>query len=173
MVLITVLLAYEVWLEGGEFIIENPAFVGAQGAAWRWAAKAHHGSLWLLDVVSALMEITGAEFITFPQCALGAPVQKFTTLLCSPGAAAQLRHLASLRCTHYHEGHAQLAKGFDALGRSRSKLAAAYPAPMASAIGRVLATLPMQAPRSRPPHPLLDAVPTRPLPVRQLWLYVP
>eukprot|EP00965_Chrysotila_dentata_P138906 4594375-Pleurochrysis_carterae.AAC.1 len=47
--------------------------------------------------------------ITFPQCALGAMTQKYTTLLATPGIAPKLAHLSALRCTH--ATHAQQCGG--------------------------------------------------------------
>eukprot|EP00965_Chrysotila_dentata_P061059 2022774-Pleurochrysis_carterae.AAC.1 len=38
--------------------------------------------------------------ITFPMCALGAQVQKFTTFHCTPGLQPSLACLANLTCSH-------------------------------------------------------------------------
>eukprot|EP00965_Chrysotila_dentata_P032133 1072179-Pleurochrysis_carterae.AAC.1 len=51
------------------------------------------------DIV-ALKADTSACSITFPQCALGATSQKYTTLLVSPGLSPSLRSLSNLRCQH-------------------------------------------------------------------------
>ena len=77
-----------------------------------------------------------AQFVTFPQCALGAPTQKFTTIAFAPSLAAGLAELQSLRCEHTGEGHESVAYGYDALGRSRSALAAAYPSRMNELLAR-------------------------------------
>eukprot|EP00965_Chrysotila_dentata_P109808 3628543-Pleurochrysis_carterae.AAC.1 len=51
------------------------------------------------DIV-ALKTDTSASSITFPQCALGAASQKYTTLLVSPGLSPSLQSLSNLRCQH-------------------------------------------------------------------------
>eukprot|EP00965_Chrysotila_dentata_P092616 3056234-Pleurochrysis_carterae.AAC.1 len=60
------------------------------------------------DVV-AVRTVHQCSRITFPHCALGAPTQKHTTLVMTPGIAPKLAHLASLRCTH--ASHAQQCGG--------------------------------------------------------------
>eukprot|EP00965_Chrysotila_dentata_P058379 1936132-Pleurochrysis_carterae.AAC.1 len=48
-----------------------------------------------------------ASLITFPQCALGALTQKYTSLLVSPVLAPTLQSLSDLRCQHH--SHPQIA----------------------------------------------------------------
>eukprot|EP00965_Chrysotila_dentata_P138752 4589625-Pleurochrysis_carterae.AAC.1 len=60
------------------------------------------------DIV-ALKADTHATLLTFPQCALGAISQKYTTLLVSAGLSPSLQNLANLRCQH--SAHASLTGG--------------------------------------------------------------
>eukprot|EP00965_Chrysotila_dentata_P053960 1790655-Pleurochrysis_carterae.AAC.1 len=59
--------------------------------------------------IAALKADTGATLITFPQCALGATAQKYTSLLCSRCVAPMLQSLSHLRCQH--AGHRHIAGG--------------------------------------------------------------
>eukprot|EP00965_Chrysotila_dentata_P041476 1375449-Pleurochrysis_carterae.AAC.1 len=59
--------------------------------------------------IQALKADCSASLITFPQCALGAPTQKFTSLLVSPVLAPALQSLADLSCQHHT--HPQVAGG--------------------------------------------------------------
>eukprot|EP00965_Chrysotila_dentata_P004566 148388-Pleurochrysis_carterae.AAC.1 len=58
-------------------------------------------TLFTPDVI-ALKADHDASLITFPQCALGANAQKYTSLLVSPGLVPSLSSLPSLRCQHSH-----------------------------------------------------------------------
>eukprot|EP00965_Chrysotila_dentata_P258451 6213222-Pleurochrysis_carterae.AAC.3 len=63
--------------------------------------------------------------LTFPMCALGARVQKYTTFICTPGLQLSLACLADLTCSHSsHER--QVGGNRDADGWS-SASHAAYP----------------------------------------------
>eukprot|EP00965_Chrysotila_dentata_P146370 4833317-Pleurochrysis_carterae.AAC.1 len=66
-----------------------------------------------------------ASLITFPQCALGAPTQKFTSLLVSPALAPALQSLSDLRCQHHP--HTQIAGGSKSDLGWTSRAHAAYP----------------------------------------------
>ena len=79
------------------------------------------------NLVLLLAEATGAGKYTFPQCALGAAAQKYTTLLGPRSMAAQLAPFRRLQCTH-RCGHSAVAFGYDVDGSSRSDRFAAYPA---------------------------------------------
>eukprot|EP00965_Chrysotila_dentata_P179236 5919203-Pleurochrysis_carterae.AAC.1 len=68
-----------------------------------------HAHLWLMPTVRALKTDHQATLITFPQCALGADTQKYTTLMASPGIAPSLLSLADLRCDH--RTHVSIAGG--------------------------------------------------------------
>eukprot|EP00965_Chrysotila_dentata_P061079 2023606-Pleurochrysis_carterae.AAC.1 len=47
--------------------------------------------------------------LTFPMCALGANVQKYTTFVCTPGLQPSLACLTELTCSH--SSHGQLVGG--------------------------------------------------------------
>eukprot|EP00965_Chrysotila_dentata_P087119 2876021-Pleurochrysis_carterae.AAC.1 len=68
-----------------------------------------HAPLWIVPIVRALKTDHQSTLITFPQCALGADTQKYTTLLASPGIAPSLLSLADLRCDH--RSHVSIAGG--------------------------------------------------------------
>eukprot|EP00965_Chrysotila_dentata_P136364 4509643-Pleurochrysis_carterae.AAC.2 len=70
---------------------------------------ARHGPIWLLPCIADLHARDSCTLITFPQCALGARAQKYTTILCTPGLQPALGRLASLTCTH--RTHASLVGG--------------------------------------------------------------
>eukprot|EP00965_Chrysotila_dentata_P016720 554611-Pleurochrysis_carterae.AAC.1 len=83
---------------GGEFILEHPADRGARNSPIYLHGR--HAPLWLMPSVVALKADTDATLITFPQCALGATAQKYTSLLCSQRVAPKLQSLSYLRCQH-------------------------------------------------------------------------
>ena len=69
---------------GGDYVIENPADRGDPTSKlfrWKWR---RHVPLWLMPAIVALKEKTDGAAVTFPQCRLGGPFQKWTTLLASP-----------------------------------------------------------------------------------------
>eukprot|EP00965_Chrysotila_dentata_P050593 1676565-Pleurochrysis_carterae.AAC.1 len=76
------------------------------------------------DVV-ALKSDTSASLITFPQCALGAAAQKYTSLLVSAGLAASLQNLANLR--YQHTTHTDQAGGSKRAEGWTSRQHSAYP----------------------------------------------
>ena len=143
-----VTIALALFSVGGEFCFENPADVGIQGTPQYWREKAAHGNITLTALMRALIDITGASVTNLPQCALDAPWQKWTVLIASPRLHSLIKHLGSLRCTHYHTGHADVARGHDARGRSRSALSAAYTPKMAEALGKPLASVDLTDPRT-------------------------
>eukprot|EP00965_Chrysotila_dentata_P155494 5137546-Pleurochrysis_carterae.AAC.2 len=63
--------------------------------------------------------------ITFPQCALGASVQKYTTFMCTPGLQPSLGRLAALTRTHCT--HAALVGGTRGEHGWQSASHSAYP----------------------------------------------
>eukprot|EP00965_Chrysotila_dentata_P052723 1749072-Pleurochrysis_carterae.AAC.1 len=79
------------------------------------------------DIV-ALKSDTQATLITFPQCALGAASQKYTTLLVSAGLSPSLQSLANLRCQH--STHASLVGGSKTEEGWTSRQHSAYPPDM-------------------------------------------
>eukprot|EP00965_Chrysotila_dentata_P191437 6174527-Pleurochrysis_carterae.AAC.1 len=77
--------------------------------------------------VRAALAEAGAEKVTFAQCALGAPVRKYTTVACAPGLREGLGELERAQCTHGTGGHPEVAHGRTAEGAARAARAAAYP----------------------------------------------
>eukprot|EP00965_Chrysotila_dentata_P041232 1368384-Pleurochrysis_carterae.AAC.1 len=75
--------------------------------------------------IVALKADTDAILITFPQCALGATAQKYTSLLCSRRIAPKLQSLSYLRCQH--PSHIHIAGGSKTNAGWNSKLHSAYP----------------------------------------------
>eukprot|EP00965_Chrysotila_dentata_P184023 6076285-Pleurochrysis_carterae.AAC.1 len=84
------------------------------------------------------LEEAGAGFVTFAQCALGAPTRKYSKVAHSGGALAHLNGLKAAKCTHGEDGHTQVAHGRDATGRARATAAAAYPPQMNVALAEAL-----------------------------------
>lgn len=123
--------AREVWAAGGDFVIENPIDRGGDEVPEGTFREPDHFPLWLMPEVQRLQHDTGATLIQFPQCTLGLEWQKWTALLCSPGAAARLQYLSELRCTHTHS---QAAGGYDAQGQPVGPRAARYPDLMLQAL---------------------------------------
>ena len=119
---------------GVPWAVENPVDRADEAGRgrWYWPSKADHAPLWRMPCMRAALELTGARTATFPQCALGAAVQKYTTLAFSPSLETSLGALRGLACGHAE--HAQVAYGRDARGQSRAEAAAAYPQPMCEAI---------------------------------------
>ena len=87
----------------------------------------------------------GGRYVSFPQCALGGPAQKWTTLLFSEGLGT-LCWLGLLRCTHSRGQHKRRGIGRDASGAWASAALAAYPAEMNVAITEAAAALEDAAP---------------------------
>eukprot|EP00965_Chrysotila_dentata_P036584 1217682-Pleurochrysis_carterae.AAC.1 len=81
----------------------------------------------------------------FPQCALGAASQKYTTLLVSAGLSPALQSLSNLRCQHFT--HAGLAGGSKTADGWSSRLHSAYPPDLNFLFARVIAShLPLDTP---------------------------
>eukprot|EP00965_Chrysotila_dentata_P032415 1080788-Pleurochrysis_carterae.AAC.1 len=70
---------------GAEYVLEHPADRGAMDSPI--FVHKRHAPLWIVPAVRALKTDHQSKLITFPQCALGADAQKYTTLLVSPGIA--------------------------------------------------------------------------------------
>eukprot|EP00965_Chrysotila_dentata_P159280 5261455-Pleurochrysis_carterae.AAC.1 len=62
--------------------VENPADYGDPSRPAWWARFARHATIWLLPKVREALTRAGAAHLTFAQCALGAQVRKYTTLVC-------------------------------------------------------------------------------------------
>lgn len=162
LVLRTVALCLACFDAGGEFLIENPADRGDRGVSHFMDER--HAPLWLFPAVDRLRSVTSGELITFPQCALGADFQKYTTFLCSSAFAAQLRSLTNLRCTHASHKQVGGQRRGDAFTSGDS---AAYPADLNLLLAQCCATMvsrietpPPIAPRATPePSPIAHALP--------------
>eukprot|EP00965_Chrysotila_dentata_P015576 515614-Pleurochrysis_carterae.AAC.1 len=76
--------------------------------------------------------------MTFPQCALGASSQKYTTLIVSPGLAPALLPLANLLCQH--ATHPQMAGGSKTASGWTCRLHSAYPPNVNFLFARVIGT---------------------------------
>ena len=123
---------------GATFVIENPPDRGKVGShLFRWTAR-RHAPLWLMPCMRSLAAETGAIMLTFPQCALGGDFQKWTSIMTGGPRAAQLQALGDLTCEH-KGGHARVAEGRDAQGRSNAAASAAYPIGMAAFVMWALA----------------------------------
>ena len=85
-------------VRGVPFTIENPADRGDVESDAYWPKYANHGPMWLMPAMQLLSDVVQPFSVTFPQCALGAAVQKYTTLWTT---SPQVRDAFSeLACTH-------------------------------------------------------------------------
>ena len=111
---------------GSEFGIESPVDHGDTHQPELFV-DADHAPLWVVPEIIALKADTECATITFPQCAMGAPWRKDTTIMCTPALGYLLSELGLLKCTH--ASHAERAVGIrESDGSWNSKRAAAYPA---------------------------------------------
>ena len=113
---------------GGAYVIENPIDYGDVELTRRLRVRAMpaHASLWQLDELIALRRCTEGRMVHFPQCALGAVAQKWTSFLYSP-ALSDLGSLAEMRCSHAKGEHQRATAGRTSDGRWRTAPLAAYP----------------------------------------------
>ena len=163
------------WRIGTEFILENPADHG-DPASHRLFLTEEHAPMWLMAEIKALSKLTKAGTVTFPQCELGAPWQKDTTLMFSPGLARWLDPLGGLVCSH--KSHAkQIGGARNAQGNWVSAESAAYPPQLnlylATALVRTITAPSLVATASaggvnpsapRPRAPVTDEQPSTPPP---------
>eukprot|EP00965_Chrysotila_dentata_P017219 571434-Pleurochrysis_carterae.AAC.3 len=169
-----------------EFMLEHPADHGALSSPLFLHKR--HAPIWLMPDVTALKADCSASFITFPQCALGAPTQKYTRLLVSPPLAPALHCLpisaASTKRTYTLRGGSKTSASWT------SRLHAAYPPDFNFFIARILgilhqsrfratdtpldtaATLPADAP-TPPPAPKPCAAAATPEPAAEAALPSP
>ena len=90
---------------GGSFIIENPVHRGGDddiSNPWFQAKWGDHVSWWCHPDVQAFATRMNAQWVTFPQCALGGKFQKLTTFLLSPDLSHLASFLGGLQCRHRH-----------------------------------------------------------------------
>ena len=122
---------------GSEFIIENPADRGDPSDEKLFIDE-NHGPLWLLPEIMGLEDAWTCRKVTFPQCAFGAPVLKYTTLMYTPGLDKTLGDFNKLECTHTsHADRAGGSRRSDGTWNSADK--AAYPANMNLALAQCFA----------------------------------
>ena len=109
--------------------LENPASRSDPTSPAFWEEFQHHGSLWHMLSIATTLGAFSAAVHTFAQCALGAPVQKWTTISACGSMAQSLAGLGTSKyaCHHGTSRHPEVISGRDNLGRSRTGLAAAYP----------------------------------------------
>eukprot|EP00965_Chrysotila_dentata_P054106 1795716-Pleurochrysis_carterae.AAC.1 len=62
--------------------------------AW-WPRFTSHAPLWLYPPIRDALQSSGAETITFAQCALGAETRKFTSIAVAEGLRAHVDTLRS------------------------------------------------------------------------------
>ena len=156
-------------------VLENPAPRDDRNLRSFWEERSHVVSAWHMPIMIALLERVGEKLrmVVAPQCAFGPGphgklFQKYTALLCTPGAADILESL-QLVCRH-KSGQHDPAHGTDEAGASNSNMAAAYPPLMYSAIALALASTRMRDPdlavalerlRAALPTPHTHYAPTR------------
>ena len=151
--------AREIWRAGGEFVIEHPQRRGIRGKRAYWRAHERLATPGDLPELLALEAEVGAVRLDLAQCALGGRFQKFTTLLCSPRIAEQLRWMEQQRCSRCDAflPHEERARGRFADGSSRAAAAAAYPSEMCrgiAAAGLACPLLPRRAAPTVEPAPM-------------------
>ncbi len=147
LVLRTLALLNAAILVGSQFVIENPADHGDVNLPG-FIPGSDHAPLWLLPAVLEFETRAGASKVTFAQCQYGAPYQKYTTLMYSPGLSTQFGPLANLLCTH--TSHGQLAGGLKSADGWNSKATAAYPPDLCLMLAKSLASLGSVTPPADP-----------------------
>jgi hypothetical protein len=160
---------------GSEFGIESPADHGDTNQPALFV-DADHAPLWVVPEIIALKTDTECITITFPQCSLGAPWRKDTTIVCTPALGFLLTDLGLLKCTH--ASHAQRAVGIrESDGSWKSKRAAAYPARLneilAGALAQLAAPVATRATTSPPPSEATQPAPLPPPPPPPITLEQP
>ena len=124
---------------GAEFIIENPADRGDPSDETLFI-HSDHGPLWLYPEIMSLEKTWHCRKCTFPQCAFGAQVLKYTTLMYTPGMDKTLGDFNRLKCEH--SSHAEKAGGSRrADGTWNSADKAAYPADLNLALAQSIAVV--------------------------------
>ena len=125
---------------GCQWIIENPVDRGDRSLP-RAFSHTEHGSIWVMRHVIELAKLASADVVHFSQCMIGAPWQKRTTLMFTPGLKAWLTPLAALECDHQsHEEQAGGKRDPDT-GKWISAEASAYPAELNFYLAKAFASL--------------------------------
>ena len=98
----------------------------------------HHGSILATTAVKRLVSELGMKSCTFAYCMLGAPHQKYTTVLYTPELGATIGSLdtPAYQCNHPRGSHASRVRGREADGTFSSKKAAAYPVALCRILAR-------------------------------------
>ena len=96
------------YLAGSQYLVENPTDRGDLNFP-RHFLQAEHGPLWQMPEIQALLSDYEGRIASFPMCAFGAPWQKLTSVMYSPGFAGWFEPLAALECRH--GTHAKAAGG--------------------------------------------------------------
>ena len=124
----TIAVAEAVVAAGGTVVMENPMSRSdpALAARARLMLQPRHAPLWLMEELLAFEAATGARRVHFPQCALGGPAQKWTTLSTSPGLT-QLLSLEGLSCSHPKGEHKAQRRARRTRGKWATASLAAYP----------------------------------------------
>eukprot|EP00965_Chrysotila_dentata_P217970 6190330-Pleurochrysis_carterae.AAC.1 len=91
-----------------------------------------------MPCVADLHARDSCSLVTFPQCALGARAQKYTTFLCTPGLQPALGRLGALTCVH--RTHASLVGGTHGQHGWHSATHAAYPPDLNLVIAQAVAS---------------------------------
>jgi hypothetical protein len=116
---------------GVHFTIENPADRGDKTSDAYWDQKVDHCPIWLLEPMRILREVVGLHEVTFPFCAFGSDVQKYTTLWTTSPAVRS--SFSDLVCTH-PGNHDEVVYGKAADGSWKSASYAEYPPAMDAAL---------------------------------------
>ena len=130
---------------GAAWALENPSDRGDDTSDAYWAKYAGHAPIFLMPAIRAASARTSASSRTFAQCAFGAKVQKFTTIMHSVNLDTVLGELDHFGCRHGNMAHDHQAHGRDSQGRSLSAEAAAYPPAMNEFLAHAFATWARQA----------------------------
>ena len=97
-----------------------------------WQAKAARSNLFRFQPMIVYAADTGSTTVTFPMCAFGMAMQKYTTLLCTPALAECMAGLDGRECVH--ESHDEVAYGPD----GAAKRSGEYPPRFCSLLAAVL-----------------------------------
>lgn len=144
----TVTLALLAHARGIHYAVEQPADRGDDKSDAYWPDMADCANMYLTPQMRLLHDATQPSARTFPQCALGSPAQKYTTIWTTSPSLAN--NFEGLVCTHVGR-HAEVAHGITDDGHYRSADAAAYPPEMNDLITAAILADAARAPPAQPP----------------------
>ena len=122
-------------LRGGRAVVEGPPDRGNEALEELYRkAYADHAPLELHPRALRFCADTGGRTVYSYQCACGGSFQKATAHITDPATADALGPLCALPCVHEQGGHAEVADGVDAAGKSLSDASRVYPGPYAEAV---------------------------------------